>query len=104
MWRVQASRNYYLCRFNPLEANFRVYVVVDGARKQLATALVDANPGRWHKLSVRHVGAEITCSLDGRQYLTVRDATISGPRGVGFWTKADAQISFDDLAIENKGD
>jgi hypothetical protein len=27
MWRVQDADNYYVCRFNPLESNFRVYFV-----------------------------------------------------------------------------
>ena len=35
VWRARDARNYYLCRFNPLESNFRVYRVVDGKRTQL---------------------------------------------------------------------
>jgi hypothetical protein len=27
MWRVQDADNDYVCRFNPLESNFRVYFV-----------------------------------------------------------------------------
>ena len=30
MWRYQDADNYYVCRFNPIEGNFRVYKVVAG--------------------------------------------------------------------------
>src|SRR6516225_3864237 len=32
VWRYQDANNYYVCRMNPLESNFRVYKVVDGKR------------------------------------------------------------------------
>lgn len=99
MWRVQDADNYYVCRYNPLETNYRLYVVVGGVRRQLATALVEADGTAWHRLVVEHVGTRITCSLDGKQLLEASDATISGPGGVGLWTKADARTSFDDLVV-----
>jgi hypothetical protein len=99
MWRVQDENNYYVCRINPLEANYRVYVVKDGVRRQLATALADVEAGRWYTLEVEHRGDEITCSLDGKALLHATDATIPAAGGVGLWTKADARTSFDDLAI-----
>src|SRR5262249_52971500 len=34
IWRVTDADNYYVCRFNPLEDNFRVYKVVKGKRSQ----------------------------------------------------------------------
>lgn len=100
MWRVQDADNYYLCRFNPLESNFRVYVVKDGVRRQLATALVEAAAGVWHRVEAEHVGDRITCWLDGAKLLEANDATIAGEGGVGVWTKADARTSFDDFAVQ----
>ena len=100
MWRVQNDNNYYVCRFNPLEANFRVYVVEDGERRQLGTSLAEVATGRWHRVVVEHVGDHITCWLDGKQLLDVRDGTIKQAGGVGLWTKADARTSFDDLLLE----
>ncbi len=97
MWRVQDADNYYLCRFNPLESNYRVYVVKDGVRRQLATALAPTTAGRWHRVAVEHVGDRITCWLDGAPLLQTQDATIAAPGGIGLWTKADARTSFDDL-------
>ncbi len=32
VWRAKDKKNYYICRYNPLEDNFRVYKVVDGKR------------------------------------------------------------------------
>lgn len=103
MWRVQDANNYYLCRFNPLESNYRVYVVKDGVRRQLATALVEALAGAWHRVEVEHVGAQITCWLDGKKLLEAKDATIAKEGGVGLWTKADACTSFDDLVVQRHG-
>jgi hypothetical protein len=96
-WRIQDANNYYVCRFNPLEANFRVYVVKDGVRRQLATAIVDVDVGEWHRIEVLHVGERIECSLDGKKILHGHDTSIPGTGGVGVWTKADALTSFDDL-------
>lgn len=98
MWRVRDANNYYVCRYNPLESNFRLYVVKDGVRRQLATALVEANGDAWHRIEVHHVGTKIVCTFDGQALLTAEDATISAGGGVGLWTKADACTSFDDLS------
>lgn len=99
-WRIQDENNYYICRINPLEANYRVYVVTNGVRKQLATARVDLATGLWHKLEVEHVGDKITCWLDGKKQLEATDATIKSAGGIGLWTKADALTSFDDLVVK----
>lgn len=100
MWRVQDANNYYLCRVNPLESNFRVYVVKDGVRRQLATALVEARAGAWHRIEATFAGDRIACSLDGKVLLTATDATIGAAGGHGVWTKADARTSFDDLVVQ----
>ena len=99
MWRVQDANNYYLCRYNPLEANYRVYVVKDGVRRQLATALVETDPRAWHRLEAEHAGTRITCWLDGEKLLEADDGTIPEAGGVGLWTKADARTSFDDFVM-----
>lgn len=35
VWRAKDKKNYYICRYNPLEDNFRVYKVVDGVRNHV---------------------------------------------------------------------
>jgi hypothetical protein len=99
MWRVQDADNYYLCRYNPLESNFRVYVVKEGVRRQLATALVEGKVGDWHRIEASFAGDRITCSFDGEVLLQATDATIQAGGGHGLWTKADACTSFDDLVV-----
>lgn len=99
IWRVQDENNYYISRFNPLEGNFRVYVVSGGKRRQLETAKLELAAGRWYELRIRMIGDEITCWLDGTPHLNARDTTIVKAGRVGLWTKADAATSFDDLRV-----
>ncbi len=99
MWRVRDADNYYVCRYNPLESNYRVYVVHGGVRRQLATAIVEADGKAWHRLEVEHTGGHIRCFFDGEQKLEADDGTIDSAGGVGLWTKADARTSFDDLSV-----
>ncbi len=56
LWRTKDNDNYYVVRMNPLEDNFRVYVVEGGKRKQLGTADVKAEAGKWHTIRVVHKG------------------------------------------------
>lgn len=99
-WRARDANNYYICRANPLEGNFRLYIVEDGSRKQLATAKVDVAADRWHELRVEHSGTHIVCWLDGVKHLEADDAEFAEAGGVGAWTKADAVTSFDDLRVQ----
>jgi alpha-N-arabinofuranosidase len=99
VWRALDGKNYFICRWNPLERNLRLYKVVAGKRTQLATADVDAGPG-WHGLEVVARGDSISCSLDGKKLLEARDAEFPEAGMVGLWTKADARTRFDDLAVE----
>jgi chromate transport protein ChrA len=99
MWRVQDEDDYYVCRVNPLESNFRVYYVANGERKQLASAKVEVATGTWHRIRVEHEGQRIRCALDGAWLLEATDAHLPEAGGVGLWTKADAATSFDDLRV-----
>ena len=93
VWRYRDAGNYYVARYNPLEHNYRVYKVVDGRRRELASADVDAGAG-WRQVTIRMSGKHITCDLDGKTYLTVDDGTFPGAGTVGVWSKADAQSLF----------
>ena len=99
IWRVQGENDYYVCRMNPLESNFRVYCVKGGVRRQLASAKVEAATGTWHRIRIEHDGQRIRCALDGAVLLEVTDDQLPAAGGVGFWTKADALTSFDDLRV-----
>jgi hypothetical protein len=100
VWRYRDANNYYICRMNPLESNFRVYKVVDGKRTQLATSDVKVPLNEWHEIRVIHEGNRIRCFLDNVLRLEAEDATFSETGYVGLWTKADAVTHFDDLKIE----
>ncbi len=99
IWRVQDKDNYYVCRANPLESNFRVYRVKDGRRMQLASADVEVPTGKWQRIEITQRGSHIVCSLNGNRLLEIDDATFPEAGGVGLWTKADAATAFDDIEI-----
>lgn len=100
IWRFKDADNYYVCRINPLEGNFRVYKVADGKRKQLETARLDTSSGRWYEVRAVMVGDQITCYVDGKKYLEAKDDTFKDAGMVGLWTKADASSSFDDVTVQ----
>jgi hypothetical protein len=99
IWRVKDKDDYYICRANPLEQNFRVYFVKDGTRHQLASASLPIPAGAWHTIRVEQVGDRIACSLDGKRLLEAQDSTIRGEGGIGLWTKSDAASEFAALRI-----
>jgi iron(III) transport system substrate-binding protein len=99
IWRCKDENNYYICRFNPLESNFRVYYVKDGVRKQLESAKIETEAGRWYTIRVTMTGPHIACHLDGKKLLEADDSTFPDAGMVGLWTKADAVTSFDDLTV-----
>jgi hypothetical protein len=99
VWRHQDADNYYIARMNPLEDNYRVYKVVEGRRRQLASADVKAAAGKWHTLRIVQQGSHIQCSLNGKLLLDVKDETFKESGKVGLWTKADAVTSFDAFEV-----
>jgi hypothetical protein len=100
VWRYQDANNYYVCRYNPLEENLRLYKVVQGKRIQLQSKESLGLPSeKWISLSVKHVGNRIECSLDGTKRLEATDGTFQQTGKVGLWTKADAVTYFDLLTI-----
>ncbi len=102
VWRYQDNDNYYLCRLNPLEDNYRVYKVVNGKRSaefQDETVKVPLN--EWHTLKAKMVGDHIECFLDGKKILDVKDSSITEVGKVGLWTKADAQTHFDQFTVKD---
>jgi hypothetical protein len=99
IWRVQDEENYYIARFNPLEDNFRIYYVRDGARKTLADVKIALPAGKWHTLKIVQHGNRFEGYLNGKRLLDGTDDLFTKPGGVGLWTKADAVTSFDDFSV-----
>jgi len=103
VWRYQDNNNYYICRMNPLEDNYRCYKVVAGKRIQLETKEGLKVPvNTWHTLKVKMAGDHVECYLDGEKQLDGKDATFKGAGKVGLWSKADAQSHFDDFKVSGK--
>ena len=101
VWRYVDANHYYVCRFNPLEDNLRIYKVIVGKRKQLASIDVELAADRWHTLTVATQDDLIVCDVDGTQ-LSVRDDTLTDAGRVGLWTKADAQTRFDNFSVTGR--
>lgn len=97
IWRCRDEKNYYICRINPLEENYRVYKVVDSKRTMLKSVKAPTPAHHWYTLRVVMRGDEMTCYLDGKPLLEAKDDTFKAAGRIGLWTKADAASSFDDL-------
>jgi hypothetical protein len=101
VWRYQDHNNYYICRMNPLEDNYRVYKVVAGKRTQLGGKEgVKVKAGEWHKLKVEVKGNKMEGYLDGKKLWEITDDTYKNPGKVGLWSKSDAQTHFDEFKAE----
>jgi len=98
IWRAKDADNYYICRWNPLENNFRVYFVKDGRRKQLGTADVKTDAKAWHEVRILHKGSQITAYFDGEKMIELEDSTFTEQGMVGLWVKADGRTAFDDFS------
>lgn len=101
IWRVRDQENYYIARFNPLENNFRIYYVRDGARKTLASVRIALPAGKWHTLGIVQHGNQFEGYLNGKKLLDGTNDLFAKPGGVGLWTKADAVTSFDDFLVKS---
>ena len=107
-FRYRDVRNTYVVRWNPLEANLRLYHVIDGKRTQLASTTVPGKPddAQWWLLTVEAAGPDLVARLrladptKAGETAEVRARDTAFARGrVACWTKADASTSFDDLAV-----
>ena len=98
VWRWKNGDNYYVARANALENNVSLYYTEKGRRNTIK--YVDAPVARdtWHTLRVEFSGAKIRVALNGKTYIELDDAHISGTGAVGVWTKADSVTAFDDFS------
>ena len=103
VWRYKDHNNYYICRMNPLEDNYRVYHVVAGKRIQIGGKEgVKVPAGEWHKLKVEAKGNKMEGYLDGQKLWEVTDDTFKDAGKVGLWSKADAQTHFEEFKAEGE--
>jgi 3-keto-disaccharide hydrolase len=102
VFRLKDPNNYYIVRANALEANYRLYHVVDGRRREFAGANFNVTASAWHELRVEAVGNKITCYYDGVKKIDATDDTFKDAGKIGLWTKADSVTYFDDLKVTAK--
>jgi len=100
VWRAKDAKNYYVLRYNPLEANYRLYKVIEGKRTLLTEAKdIPIPAGKWFTIRVETHGAGIEAFIDGKEVIEADDSSLSEPGAVGLWTKADAASAFADVII-----
>ena len=97
VWRFKDGDTYYLARANALEDNVALYYTERGRRNTIRSVRAPVAGNQWHVLRVEFEGTAIRVSLDGKPYIAVDDAHISGAGAVGVWTKADSVTAFDDF-------
>jgi hypothetical protein len=103
LFRARDAKNYYIVRANALEDNFRLYAMVGGSRKQLASTKVDAPKlGEWHTMRVVAQGPRIQAYLNGKLQIDHEDKTYDAGYA-GLWTKADSVTEFDDFEASGGG-
>lgn len=96
--------NYYCCRANSLEDNYRFYRIVDGRRFEIGGVNhVPILEGIWQSMRLDARGSHFRMWLNGALAFEVDDDTFSGPGKVGLWLKGDSVTSFDDLRISPPG-
>jgi len=98
IWRAKDADNYYIARWNPLEDNFRLYVVKNGKRKQLGIAEVKVDRMAWHEIIITHRDTRIVASLDGKKLIELDDSTFTEPGKIGLWVNADGKAAFDNVS------
>ncbi len=99
IWRAKDKSNYFIARYNPLENNFRIYYVKEGARTMLASARIAIPAHQWFELKITMNGDIIKGYLNGKKLLEVKDDTFKDAGGVGLWVKADGKTSFDNFHV-----
>jgi hypothetical protein len=102
IFRAKDARNYYLVRSNGLEDNFRLYTMIDGQRKQIASTKVEPpKAGEWHTLRVVAKETKIQAYIGNKLLIDHEDATYN-EGWVALWTKADSVTEFDDFQASGK--
>jgi hypothetical protein len=100
IFRAKGDNDYYLVRSNALEDNTRLYHVIGGKRKEIASKDMKVTSNEWHELEVEAVGNSFVVKFDGEKIIEATDETLKEAGQVGLWTKADSVTLFDDLTIE----
>jgi hypothetical protein len=99
-FRVQDEKNFYVVRASSLGNTLRFYKVLDGRRGPPIGPDLPIPAGVWHELAIQCKAAQIRCSFDGKELISVSDKVNALTSGkIGFWTKSDSVSYFVDTKI-----
>jgi hypothetical protein len=105
LWRCSDANNYYAAEITPRDGSLRLHRIADGKSTELGCKDgLRLKTGEWHRLSVKHIGDKIQCSVDGTKCLETNDTSIAKPGTFGLWTQADAETHFDGLRVIDYGE
>lgn len=102
VWRWKDGDTYYVARANAIENNVSLYYTERGRRHTIKSVDATIARNQWHTLRVEFAEEAIKTFLDGKQYIELNDAHLSGAGAVGVWTKADSVTEFDDFAFGSR--
>lgn len=103
VFRAKGVNDHYVARWNPVEANFRIYALLGGARVDIASAPLELPEDEWHQLRVVVQGDTIECFMDDVSIVKATDKALPEAGMIGLWTKGDATTLFDDLMVDDRG-
>lgn len=99
LFDLQPNGDYLALRANPLEDNLVLWQFVRGKRSSVKWIRGTPTPsGEWHTLTLRVSGPQVEGLLNGELLL---EHTLARPVSgrVGFWSKADSLVYFDDYRV-----
>jgi hypothetical protein len=99
VFRYRDPQNYYVIAADAREDTCALFRFKKGKRKLLDTKEAVITPLTWHELRITFAKGTYTALIDNDLILGGKDTSFTEPGLVGLWTKADAQIAFDDLRV-----
>jgi hypothetical protein len=97
IFRFKSESQYYVARANANENNVNLYRFDDSGREEVKVVDTPVALNQWHTLRAEFQGKRIRVSMDGKTYIDLEDAHISGAGAVGVWTRFDSDTLFDDF-------
>ena len=98
IFRFKSEGQYYVARANANENNVNLYRFdPSGGREEVKVVDTPVALNQWHTLRAEFQGTHIRVSMDGKTYIDLEDAHISGAGAVGVWTRFDSDTLFDDF-------
>jgi hypothetical protein len=97
IFRFKNPDQYYVARANANENNVNLYRFDAAGREEVKVVDTPVALNQWHTLRAEFQGKHIRVSMDGKTYIDLEDAHISGAGAVGVWTRFDSDTVFDDL-------